>query len=200
MRLRRDFEPHTARTIRSAGSRSGPCRPLTASHLRVRAFESFSNRNTSRPRSRVGSRGLRRSAGSSWNAADAAASPRFCSAVSATGWGTRPRPVPNARHGDCAPDLRPGSDAEPLRNSLIRRGNSIRQGDWRYRVLLWIRRLKVRILPPQPTSLACGECQSTCAIGPRRRVVRHCWTRWPAGVVAGEGADGAAGWRTDHGR
>src|SRR6266849_9887561 len=44
----------------------------------------------------------------------------------------------------------PGSDAEPLRNSLIRRGNSIRNRDKRYGVLLWIRRLKVRILPPQP--------------------------------------------------
>src|SRR6266568_1638930 len=49
----------------------------------------------------------------------------------------------------------PGSDAEPLRNSLIRRGNSIRNRDWRYRVLLWIRRLKVRILPPQPQSRGC---------------------------------------------
>ena len=53
--------------------------------------------------------------------------------------------------GDCRQICVPGSDAEPLRNSLIRRGNSIRKGDWRYRVLLWIIRLKVRILPPQPT-------------------------------------------------
>jgi hypothetical protein len=56
-----------------------------------------------------------------------------------------------------------GSDAEPLRDSLIRRGNSIRNRDKRYRGLLWIRRLKVRILPPQPSTrlnwsicLACG--------------------------------------------
>jgi hypothetical protein len=31
----------------------------------------------------------------------------------------------------------PGSDAVPLRNSLMRRGNSIRNRDKRYRVLLW---------------------------------------------------------------
>jgi hypothetical protein len=44
----------------------------------------------------------------------------------------------------------PGSDAEPLRNSLIRRDNSIQKLDWRYRGMLWIRRSKVRNLPPQP--------------------------------------------------
>ncbi len=48
-----------------------------------------------------------------------------------------------------------GSDAEPLRNSLIRRSNSTRKLDRRYRVLLWIRRLKVRILPPQPNPPRC---------------------------------------------
>jgi hypothetical protein len=43
-----------------------------------------------------------------------------------------------------------GSDAGPPRNSLIRRGGLIPKGRCRYHVLLWIRRLKVRILPPQP--------------------------------------------------
>jgi hypothetical protein len=46
-----------------------------------------------------------------------------------------------------------GSDAEPLRNSPIRRGNSIRKPDKRYSGVLWIRRLKVRILPPQPNAV-----------------------------------------------
>ncbi len=49
-----------------------------------------------------------------------------------------------------------GSAAELFRNSLIRRGSSIRKHRRRYRVLLWIRRLKVRILPPQPTR-CCGR-------------------------------------------
>src|SRR5712691_3967502 len=53
-----------------------------------------------------------------------------------------------------APDSRqirvPGSDADPLRNSLIRRGSPTPKGNQRQRGSLWIRRLKVRILPPQP--------------------------------------------------
>src|SRR6266581_6354656 len=43
-----------------------------------------------------------------------------------------------------------GSDAGPPRNSFIRRGASIRKRNQRQRGSLWIRRLKVRILPPQP--------------------------------------------------
>jgi hypothetical protein len=40
--------------------------------------------------------------------------------------------------------------AEPPRNPRIRRRRPIRKRCWQYCVLLWIRRLKVRILPPQP--------------------------------------------------
>ena len=45
-----------------------------------------------------------------------------------------------------------GSDAALPRNSLVRRGGPVRRSDRQWRGLLWIRRLKVRILPPQPTT------------------------------------------------
>src|SRR5712691_7404349 len=45
-----------------------------------------------------------------------------------------------------------GSDAAPPRNPLMRRSSATRKRCPRYRASLWIRRLEVRILPPQHTS------------------------------------------------
>jgi hypothetical protein len=54
-----------------------------------------------------------------------------------------------------------GSDAGPPRNPLIRRSNPIRKPNQRYCGLLWIRRLKVRILPPQPPPIAMATCSES---------------------------------------
>src|SRR5213593_2526887 len=52
-----------------------------------------------------------------------------------------------------APNSPLGSDAVLSRNPLIRRGGPTRKDGRQYCGLLWIRRLKVRILPPQPRIL-----------------------------------------------